>query len=345
VAPPQFQPALPGYHYEFPRDFFGHPEYQTEWWYYTGNLRSADGRKFGFELTFFRSGVSRDPASSGRWDLQDIYFAHFALSDLDGKHFFHTERSSRGGPGLAGADASLAKVWNGSWSVSWKDGSEILAALAEQNALRLTLRPRKPPVVHGMNGVSQKSAGAGRASHYFSETRLQVSGSIQSGGKDFEVSGQAWMDHEFFTEQLAPEQVGWDWLSLQLEDNTELMLFRIRRRDGSVDPFSSGTFVDAKGNVRHLNREEFVLQPSGETWRSPDSGASYPIHWQIRVPSLQIALDATTPLSSQELISNAGTSPSYWEGAIVLSGDQNSRPLHGLGYLEMTGYDRPVALQ
>jgi len=221
----QFQPALPGYRYEFLRDYFNHPDYQTEWWYYTGNIQSPDGHKFGFELTFFRQGISRDPKQHSAWDLRDVYFAHFALSDLTGKKFFHTERSNRFGPGIAGASMKLQKVWNGNWSVEWANGEERLTALADSFVLKLSLRPEKPPVIHGENGVSQKSAGPGRASYYFSETRLAASGSLTFDAQQYSVVGLAWMDHEFFTHQLEANQIGWDWFSIQLDDNSELMLF------------------------------------------------------------------------------------------------------------------------
>jgi predicted secreted hydrolase len=338
----QFKPALPGYHYEFPRDYFSHPDYQTEWWYYTGNLQSADRHKFGFELTFFRFGVSRDGTGKDVWDIRDLYLAHFAVSDLDRKNFFHAERTNRSGPGIAGADYTLQKVWNGSWSVTWKDGHENLQAVAEGFSIELSLQPQKPPVIHGANGVSQKSAGAGRASHYFSETRLLAAGWLQSPSRKYEVTGQAWMDHEFFTQQLAPDQAGWDWLSLQLDDHTELMLFRLRRKDGSIDPFSAGTFVDAEGRARHLSADAFQLEPTGEIWTSGTTHARYPIRWKIAVPALALELETYTLLPSQELAGNSKISPTYWEGAIDFDGKKGTETLNGKGYLEMTGYDHPL---
>jgi predicted secreted hydrolase len=343
----QFKAALPGYHYEFPRDYFNHPDYQTEWWYYTGHLQTRDGRKFGFELTFFREGVSRDPGSTSNWDVRDLYLAHFAVSDLDGKKFFHTERTNRAGPGIAGADEPLDKVWNGNWSVVWAGGAENLTAIADQFAIELSLRPEKAPVIHGESGVSKKSAGEGHASHYFSETRLRTSGWLEIASQKYQVSGLAWMDHEFFTQQLAPDQAGWDWLSLQLDDHTELMLFHIRRKDGAIDPFSAGTFVDVQGNAHHLRANEFELEPvdsvqAGGTWTSPETHAVYPVRWKVRVPSLGITLEASTPLPSQELTSNSKFVPNYWEGAIFMAGSKNSAALRGSGYLEMTGYDLPV---
>jgi len=341
----QFRPALPGYRYEFPRDYFNHPDYQTEWWYYTGNLQSAEGHKFGFELTFFRQGLSRDPEGTSAWDLADVYLAHFAVSDLSDQKFFHAERSNRAGPGLAGANGELQKVWNGNWSVVWAKGTEHLVALADSHALALSLEPQKPPVIHGENGVSQKSAGAGRASHYLSETRLTASGRLGFGGREYAVSGLAWMDHEFFTHQLGAEQVGWDWFSIQLNDNSELMLFRLRRKDGSIDPFSAGTFVDASGKIVHLRAADFELAPASDTWVSRATHARYPIRWQIRIPALRLTLEASTQLPSQELVATSNAVPSYWEGAILLQGKKNSSDIAGSGYLEMTGYDHPVSIE
>jgi len=343
----QYKRALPGYQFEFPRDYFSHPDYQTEWWYYTGNLQSADGRKFGFELTFFRSAVTRDASETFTWDIRDLYFAHFAVSDLDGGKFLHTERTNRSGPGIAGADSAQQRVWNGNWSVVWKGNSENLTALAGRFAIHLTLKPQKPPVIHGENGASQKSDGAGRASHYFSETRLQASGYIEIESTKYEVTGLAWMDHEFFTEQLAPDQVGWDWLSLQLSDDTELMLFHIRRKDGAIDPHSAGTFIDTKGRSRHLKSTDFELEPDGQIWTSPANQAKYPVGWKIRVPALGIEVKASTPLRNQEFAPSGAANaklPSYWEGAIFLKGMKAAEELRGSGYLEMTGYDRPVLL-
>jgi predicted secreted hydrolase len=340
----QYRAALPGYRYEFPRDHFNHPDFQTEWWYYTGNLKSADGRRFGFELTLFRQAVSRDPAKTAAWDLRDLYIAHLALSDLDGGKFYHAERTNRSGPGIAAVNESLGRIWNGNWQIQWHAGDQELKAVDERFQLHLALHPEKPPVIHGENGVSQKADGLGRASHYISFTRLATSGSIDLANKRIKVSGTSWMDHEFFTHQLDPEQTGWDWLSLQLDDHTEVMLFHIRRKDGSIDPHSAGTYVDAQGKTTHLRSSDFTLEPAGEKWTSPSTGAIYPIHWSIAIPKLGIALEAQTPLATQELAGKTKLAPNYWEGAVVLSGTRNARPLDGAGYLEMTGYDRPVQL-
>jgi predicted secreted hydrolase len=342
AAQDAYKMALPGYRYEFPRDNFNHPEFQTEWWYYTGNLTASDGHRFGFELTFFRQGVSRDASNPQTWDLRDVYLAHLALSDLDGRNFYHTERTNRTGPGIAGVDAKAGRIWNGNWNVVWNGEDQILHGVVEQFAFTLNLHSEKPPVIQGENGVSQKSAGAGHASHYISLTRLKTSGTVQLNGKSYEVAGVSWMDHEFFTHQLDKEQVGWDWFSVQLADNTELMFYRMRNKDGSVDPYSSGTYVDASGRATHLRLEDFELKPLGETWKSPVTGALYPVHWRIAVPKLELVLDLSTPLESQELAGQSALIPSYWEGAVQLNGTRGKTEVRGMGYLEMTGYDRAV---
>jgi len=344
--------ALPGYRYEFPRDHFNHPGYQTEWWYYTGNLHTGEVRRFGFELTFFRQGLARPPQSrepASPWDVADLHMAHLALSDLDGRVFHHTERLNRAGPGLAGADSASGRIWNGNWEVRFDTGSvgaqpqQQLQAVCDDFSLRLTLRSEKPPVIHGTGGVSQKGPGRGQASHYISYTRLEARGTLELAGRSLDVSGLAWMDHEFFTHQLTPEQTGWDWISMQFANGEELMLYRLRRRDGTLDPFSAGTFVDARGGTRLLNALDFSLDP-GAAWTSPETGARYPLHWTIRVPLLGFDLDVRTLLNAQELVSARPNWPTYWEGAISIEGFEHVQTVTGVGYLEMTGYDRPVHL-
>ncbi|MGB7284024.1 MAG: lipocalin-like domain-containing protein [Candidatus Acidiferrum sp.] len=340
----QYRTAVPGYHFEFPRDYFNHPDFQTEWWYYTGNLKSPNGHRYGFELTFFRQALNRDPDQSSTWDLKDLYLAHLALSDLDGHHFYHAERINRAGPGIAGVDEPSARIWNGNWRIRWEGSDQELQATDNQFQLRLTLHLEKPPVIHGENGVSQKSQGPGHASYYISLTRLTATGILALNGATIKLVGLAWMDHEFFTHQLEPNQVGWDWLSLQLDDSTELMLFRIRRKDGSLDPFSAGTYVDAQGKSFHLRAHDFILQPLAETWTSPATHAIYATAWKIAIPKLGIELEAHTPLADQELAGDTNYVPPYWEGAITLTGHRGLAPLAGVGYLEMTGYDHAIRL-
>jgi len=342
AAMAQYRVALPGYRYKFPQDYFNHPDFQTEWWYYTGNVKSADGHRFGFELTFFRQGVNRDAKTISIWEVRDLYFAHLALSDLNGGKFLHAERTNRAGPGIAGVSEGDRRIWNSNWQIAWRDNEQILQAIDERFALHLTLRSAKAPVAHGQNGVSQKAEGPGHASHYISLTRLNTQGEIELGSRKFQVIGTAWMDHEFFTHQLEADQVGWDWMSIQLQDNSELMLFDIRRKDGSIDPYSAGTFVDARGDTTHLRREEFSLEPMGDTWVSSVTRAVYPVRWKISVPRLGVALESSTLLPSQELVSSTAFVPAYWEGAVLFAGTKGRSPIGGVGYLEMTGYDHPI---
>lgn len=340
----QYKTAQPGYRYEFPRDNFNHPEYRTEWWYYTGNLRTADGQRFGYELTFFRLGVNREEAQLSAWDVKDLYVAHLALSDIDGGHYYHSQRVNRAGPGLAGASDSLAEVWNGNWKTHFTSDAQQLQAASEQFSVSFDMHTAKPPVIHGKDGVSQKAAGLGRASHYISYTRLLTRGTVQLSGKTYQVTGTSWMDHEFFTHQLESNQAGWDWLSLQLDDNTELMLYRFRHKDGSLDPFSSGTYVDGEGRARYLSASDFSMSPKATTYTSPETHATYPIEWSVTVPSLGLDVEIGTPLGAQELVSSHHASLTYWEGAITVSGKRNGARATGVGYLEMTGYTRPVYL-
>jgi predicted secreted hydrolase len=339
-----FETATSGYHYAFPHDHFNHENYQTEWWYYTGNVVATDGKHFGFELTFFRQAANRGKEKNHTWDMQDMYLAHLALSDIDDGKFYHAGRLNRPGPQVAGASEAEQKVWNGNWQVKWNKDEQQLQAIGKAFTLNLSLHPEKPPVIQGENGVSQKSAGVGHASHYISLTRLGTNGEIQLQGKLFKVSGLTWMDHEFFTTQLDSSKQGWDWLAIQLSDHTELMLYHFRRKDGSTDAFSSGTYIDDAGKTVHLRASDFSLEPGGDQWKSPETGAVYPISWKIQIPQLAISLEAKTRLPSQELTTQSNLAPKYWEGAITLNGERNSQPISGVGYLELTGYDSSITI-
>ena len=343
VTAQEFKIAEPGYSFEFPRDYFNHENYQTEWWYYTGNVTSADGHRFGFELTFFRQGISRAD-SSQPWFVHDVWMAHLALSDINGQRFYREERLNRSGPGLAGVDANTGLVWNGNWQAHIGDHEEDLLGVADKFGLALKLIPIKQPVIQGQNGASQKAAGSGHASQYFSLTRLTTTGSIDLDGKTYQVEGTSWVDHEFFTSSMAKDETGWDWLSVQLADGTELMLYRLRHTDGSIDPYSSGSYVDASGKSQFLSAKDFAMTPSAESdagnsddfWKSPATRATYPVRWHVSIPRLKLDLFVTTPLKSQEL--TGGFGPSYWEGAVDLDGVRDHSPIRGVGYLEMTGY-------
>jgi predicted secreted hydrolase len=338
----EYKVAQLGYTFEFPRDYFNHEDYQTEWWYYTGNLKSADGHRFGFELTFFRQGISRADSSSP-WFVHDLWMAHIALSDINGQCFYSEERLNRAGPGVAGVDAKTGLVWNGNWRAHIAEHGEELRGVADKFGLALKLMPVKQPVIQGQDGLSQKAEGAEHGSHYFSLTRLITTGSIDLNGKAYQVQGTSWIDREFFTGPMAADETGWDWLSVQLGDGTELMLYRLRHKDGSIDPYSSGSYVDASGKPQFLSARDFTMTPTAVTWTSPATKATYTVQWHVSIPRLKTELDITTPLISQEL--TGGFGPSYWEGVIDVAGARDQSPLRGVGYLEMTGYaetGRPV---
>ena len=357
--------VLPGYAFEFPRDHFAHPSFDSEWWYYTGNLFTAAGRHFGFDLTFFRRSraaggsagtearAKASPAGAAApsaWDLDQIWIAHFTVTDTRGERFLVDERVNRSGPGIAGADAGKRRIWNGNWSVEWRPGDEdrpvqMLTAMHPDAALRLTLEPRKPVVVHGRDGVSRKVAGDPRTvSHYLSFTRLAAAGTLTVADEEFEVGGLAWMDHEFFSDYPMEDKVGWDWMSIQLEDGADLMLFGLRDAAGRHGPDVTGALVDPDGGVRPIGWGGAALRP-GRRWRSGATGAGYPVEWRVAVPALDLRLDLRPRLDGQEVFAERGLLPPYWEGAILVSGEREGRRAAGVGYLEMTGYGERLDLE
>jgi len=338
-----FRLAVPPWRFEFPRDHAAHPAFRTEWWYYTGHLH-AGGRPFGFEVTFFRvalPGPAPGPASSA-WRARHVVFRHLALTDERAGRFRHDERAERAALGLAGADSARYDVWLGDDRATLAaDGrTHLVRAGGSGVTLDLALVPRKPPVIHGRDGVSQKAAGEGNASHYASLTRLEASGRLVLDGDTLAVRGRAWMDHEFASDGLRGTHTGWDWFSVQLDDGEDLMLYRLRRRDGSVEPASSGTWVAADGRARHLPLEAFEVQPLGE-WRSPRTGGRYPSGWRLRLPGERLELTLTPVLADQELVVESMGGLAYWEGRVRVAGRRGERRVSGEGYVELTGYAGP----
>jgi len=336
--------ALPGWEYAFPRDHASHPDFQTEWWYFTGNLRAGDGREFGYQLTFFRQGVRPpgSPRASSRFVLDDMKFAHFAVTDLTRGKFHHFQQVSRGAFGEAGFEAGERLAWIGDWSCE-RTGLHSFSLRAAEGGVSVDLRMEsaKPPVIHGNKGVSQKADGEGRASHYYSLTRLVTSGTLEVDGTSFEVKGTSWFDHEWATNQLGAHQKGWDWFSLQFDDGSELMLFQIRT-DSGRDPHSGGTFILADGGGSKIENADFELEPDA-WWESPQTKGRYPVGWHLSVPKLGLDLRVRARLDAQELASQPFA---YWEGAVEATGKREGNALRGTGYLEMTGYaGRIVGLQ
>ena len=341
-----YQLALPGRKLSFPADHFSHPDFKTEWWYYTGHLETEGGKRYGYQVTFFRFGL-RDRQEPQRKEypviFTDLYMAHFALSDIAAKKFLFRERINRGYGDKAGAAADRYYVWNEDWKVEGDVKNHRIQVSDRQSRLNLRLTSLKPPVLHGQNGLSQKAEGAGRASYYYSLTRMQAEGELSIDGKSERVRGLTWMDHEFGSNQLTSEQVGWDWFSIQLDNQTELMLYLMRRKDGTIDPHASGTLVRADGSTRHLNLNDYHVEVL-ERWKSAKSGANYPMKWKIAVPSEQIELAINPAFQDQELITNRSTRVTYWEGAAEVKGTFKNKPVAGEGYVEMTGYAGKLTL-
>jgi predicted secreted hydrolase len=321
----------------FPADYGPHPDFQTEWWYYTGNLEAEGGRHFGYQLTFFRRALlppTNHPQRLSDWGSSQVYMAHFAMTDVSAGRYQATERLQRGAAGLAGAQAVPFQVWLEDWSVVETAPNVYHLHAAQDNLqLDLTLTDVGGPVLQGEQGYSQKGPQPGQASYYYSLPHLASDGTVQVGQSTHIVVGLSWMDHEFSTSALAHDQVGWDWFSIQLSDGSELMVFQIRKPDGSLDPFSGGTWIAQNGETQHLSQNEFKIQALG-TWKSPHSGATYPALWSVKVPQLGLDLQIDPWLADQEL----NVSYSYWEGAVHVQGQRLGQPVTGNGYVELTGY-------
>lgn len=332
---------------QFPRDLGSHNDYQLEWWYYTGNLQGADGREFGYQLTFFRRalapeaadqalGIGADSAETpaSNWRTNQVYLAHFTVSDVANGAFYQQERFSRGGVGLAGAQAEPYRIWLEDWSAeATAPGTVRLRAQIAEATLDLTLKQTLPPVLHGDDGLSQKGPEPGNASYYYSLVQQTTEGTLRLQDETFAVTGVSWKDHEYGTSALSGDAVGWDWFSAQFADGSALMLGQIRLADGGISPYSAGTFVTAMGEVRPLTAPDIELTVT-DGWRSPTSGATYPAGWMIHIPSLALQLTAVPLMPNQELT----VSTIYWEGAAAYEGTQAGQPITGRGYIELTGY-------
>jgi predicted secreted hydrolase len=328
--------VAPGYALALPRDHVSHPAYKIEWWYYTGNVETDRGRRFGYQATFFRVGVDAQPKNPSSFAVRDLFIAHIAVTDAAANRYLSAERINRAGVGWAGASLTDFHVWNQDWEVRLDYGRHRLQARDPRFAIDLILYEDRPPVLHGDRGYSQKGTTPGNASEYYSLTRMPTEGSIAVDGERFDVRGSSWMDHEFGSSFLEKSQRGWDWLSLQLDDGTDVMLYQFRRLDESVDPHSSGTIVAKDGTYRPLMSREFALVP-GRRWTSSATNAIYPVEWQANVPGEGLELAIRPVLDAQEM-SGARTGVSYWEGAVDIAGTRNGKPIAGRGYLEMTGY-------
>ncbi len=342
-------PALPGYAFTFPRDHGAHEEFLLEWWYFTGHLFTSVGRRFGYELTFFRRAID-DPRVEhhpSQWAIRQVYLAHFAVTDVEHHTFRFAEKLSRAGLGKAGAQADRMDVWIDRWSVKPMDSNHQTLRLQAADgdiSVDLLLTSLKPPTIHGKDGVSRKGANTGQASHYYSLTRLDTRGTITMNDEPFVVTGLSWMDHEFGSGALGDNQVGWDWFSLQLDGQLELMVYMLRRQDGTPDPASSGTLIYEDGTLRHLTLQDIILRSQSQ-WHSPKSGARYPSSWSLEIPSAGLSLSIQPVQEDQELRTSKSTQVTYWEGAVDVHGKNQGVPLDGVGYVELTGYATPLDMQ
>jgi predicted secreted hydrolase len=337
--------AIGPWQWTFPRDDGSHPDFRTEWWYFTGNLSDTLARRFGYQLTFFRQGVvfeAKNPANP--WSVRDLFSAHFTLTDVSGGRFAYAERLSRGGPGLAGAARNQMEVWLLNWSARMKENTIRIEAKDRTMELSLELTPRKPMVFHGQNGLSKKGTQEGQASYYFSYTDLATTGLIKipTLPSPFLVKGRSWFDHEFGSNQLASNQVGWDWFSLHLSNGQDLMIYFLRRSDGSVEPTSSGTLVSSDGRTTNLKLSEMNVEVL-DHWKSSKSGGEYPNRWKIEIPVVKIQLLINPLLASQELVTESSTGVVYWEGVVDGKGRSRGQEVTCEGYVEMTGYAGSLA--
>ncbi len=322
----------------FPADHGAHSDLRTEWWYLTANLEDGLGGRYGVQVTFFRRGLDPMSPQAGESPLRarHVLAAHLAIADVDGGRLRHAERLGRAdGGGFCGFATDDLRVWLGDWEVERRPDNALLVRASDRAAgigVGLALRPSKPLVAHGVGGYSRKGPDPGNASAYFSWTRLEVTGVVVLDGRRIQVTGAGWFDHEWGSSQLGEGVVGWDWFSLRLDGGCELMVYRLRREDGSPDRYSSGTFIGADGSSRRLTSDQVVLEPTG-SWTSPASGGVYPSGWRIGVPSQGLELTVTPLVRAAELDGRASTGVVYWEGPVAVSGSHR-----GEGYAELTGY-------
>jgi predicted secreted hydrolase len=328
----EFSVAKPNYQFSFPKDHFAHDNYALEWWYYTGNLKSRQAnREFGYELTFFK--ISFKPLA------KPIYIAHFALSDLKNNEFKHFSKINRDLLHMAGVEAKKNLIWNKNWSVHIKNNGKnhILKAESGDIALNLNLENSQTPVIHGVPGenINRKGNCSSCASHYYSLTNLKTEGQITINSEVYNVIGKSWMDHEFGSNQLQNNQVGWDWFSLQFNDGSALMLYQLREKNNKISSFSNGTYISREGKIKHLTQKDFFLKPKNNAnWQSPKTKANYPLIWEIIVPEFDLALKIIPKMINQEVVEQVN----YWEGAISVIDRLKGKKV-GYGYLELTGYD------
>ena len=329
--------ALPAKSLAFPRDRGSHPDFKTEWWYVTGHCASG-AREFGFQLTFFRSRIDSTQGMASKFAARQLLFAHAAITDVQGKKLWHDQRIARDGFGVATSSESDMAIKLRDWSLK-ADGKRYAAELpASDFGLKLQFTETQAVLLQGKNGLSRKGPDDKQASYYYSQPQLATSGSLRVQGKTFEVTGTAWLDHEWSQELLAPGAVGWDWIGMNLTDGSALTAFRLRNKDGGA-VWDGGSFRSANQSLYVFSKGEVIFRPT-RSWKSPLTQTTYPVEWIVRTPADFYTVRAV--IDNQELDSRQSTGAIYWEGLSELI-DSNGKKV-GSGYLEMTGYSKPLQL-
>jgi predicted secreted hydrolase len=321
----------------FPRDHGSHDDARVEWWYVTGQLDTRSGKRLGYQLTFFRTGISGAAAPrASAFAARDLFLAHFARTDAQAGTFRFAERIHRTGVGAAFAREDRLSVANEDWRLEEVGGQLVLFASDGGEEISLVLTPEKPPVLHGAGGLSRKGPESEAVSRYVSLTRLRSEGWWTGGGKSEAVTGLSWFDHEWGSGSIGKDTAGWDWFALHLLDGRDLMLYRMRGSAGSPTRFSAGTLVEKDGRAISLGASDFTLEETA-SWKSAASGASYPARWVLRVPRAGVAAEVVPLVKDQELVTGKSTRVTYWEGACDVT-VPGSSILLGRAYVEMTGY-------
>lgn len=333
----------------FPDDHGPHPGYRTEWWYYTGNVFTEEGRQFGYQFTIFRSqlnppdSLDADQQFYSDWSTDQLYLGHFAISDVRNEEHVFEERYSRGAAGLAGAQVEPYRIWLEDWEILRVDPGtsddknfpvQLRAEMEDGAAIDLTVTPAKPLVLQGEEGYDRKGEEEGNASYYLAFTRMEAVGTITINNQNYKVSGSSWMDHEWSTSALDESQEGWDWFSIQLSNGYDLMYYQLRNGDGTVSRFTTGSLIDPEGNKTIITPEDVELEVL-RSWTSPHSGADYPSQWKLNIPKHDLELELATLFPDQEM----DVSVRYFEGTLSVSGVMEEEEIGGNGFIEMTGYD------
>lgn len=341
-----YSKALEPREFKFPRDHLAHDDFKTEWWYFTGNLDSENGDHYGYQLTIFRNAISPETTKTNKnskWNSKQIYMGHLAITDVKNKKFYSFERFDRNALGLAGTKEKAPEtIFLNDWNISFEESSSKpiiniyareLDESGEEVSLKLKLKATKPIVLQGDKGLSQKSSGLGNASYYYSSTQMESSGFIKTQSKLKKVTGLSWMDREWSTSSLAEDQAGWDWFSLQLDDNHELMYYQLRNKDDSIDSHSKGSWILANSQNKTFSSDEIELKVL-EYWTSTDSKIKYPSSWELNIPKFNLKFKVKPYINNQE----HNFTFKYWEGAVKVSGTRNGKSVSGQGYVELTGY-------